>query len=52
MSRRSPEIKVSYLDFADDIALTANLITEAQKLLTDVESAASKIGLHLNAKKT
>ena len=51
-SRRIPEIKVSDLDFADDIVLTANIINEAQQLLKDVEIAASKVGLHLNAKKT
>ena len=44
-SRRIPEVKVINLDFADDIALTTNSINGAQKLLNDVESAASKVGL-------
>ena len=51
-SRRIPEVKVTDLDFADDIALISNLIDESQRLLNDVETAASKVGLHLNAKKT
>ena len=52
-SGRIPEVKVTDLDFADDIALTTYLINEAQKLLNDVESAAApKVGLHLNTKKT
>ena len=42
----------SDLDFADDIALTLNLIDETQKLLINVENEAAKVGLHLNAKKT
>ena len=50
-SRRIPEVKVTDLHFADDIAITTNLINEAQKLLNDVESAAPKVDLHLNAKK-
>ena len=44
-SRRIPEVKVTDLDFVNDIALTTNLINEAQKLLNEVESAASKVGL-------
>ena len=32
--------------------LTVNIINEAQLLLKDVEIAAGKFGLHLNAKKT
>ena len=48
-SRRISEVKVSD---ADNIALTSNLINEAQQLLTDIEIAASKVGLYLNAKKT
>ena len=52
-SGRIPQVKVTDLDFADDIALTTYLINEAQKLLNDVESAAApKVGLHLNTKKT
>ena len=51
-SRRHPEVRVSDLDFADDIALTFNSIEEAQKALIDVEKAAAKVGLYLNAKKT
>ena len=38
--------------FADDIALLSEEITQAQQLLNRVEAEASKVGLHLNAKKT
>ena len=51
-SKRHPPIKVSDLDFADDIALTLNTLEEAQNLLFEVEIAAGNVGLHLNAKKT
>ena len=51
-SKRHPPIKVSDLDFADDIALTLNTLEEAQNQLFEVEIAAGNAGLHLNAKKT
>ena len=38
--------------FADDIALLSQEIAQAQELLSRVEMEASKIGLHINAKKT
>ena len=40
------------LDYADDIALTAMLLQEAQDLLSSLEDASAKVGLFLNAKKT
>ena len=40
------------LDYADDIALTAMLLQEAQNLLSSLEDASAKVGLFLNAKKT
>ena len=40
------------VDYADDIALLSDTIEEASKLLHLVESAASEIGLYINAKKT
>ncbi|XP_066915535.1 uncharacterized protein [Clytia hemisphaerica] len=49
-SKRHPPIKISDLDFADDIALTLDTLQEAQNLLSGVE--ATKVGLHLNAAKT
>ena len=43
---------VTDLDFADDIALLLELITQAQDLLARVELMAGQIGLVMNAKKT
>ena len=40
------------LDYADDIALTAALLKDAQELLLAVEDASAKFGLYLNSKKT
>jgi len=40
------------LDYADDIALTAKLVRDAQDLLSSLEDASAKVGLLLNAKKT
>ena len=51
-SKRHPPVTISDLDFADDIALTLDNLQEAQTLLTGVETAASNVGLHLNAAKT
>ena len=51
-SRRHPAICITDLMFADDIALLSQEIAQAQELLSRVEMEASKIGLHINAKKT
>ena len=51
-SRRNPAVKISDLDFADDIALILDQIDEAQNTLVNIENAAAKMGLHLNADKT
>ena len=51
-SSRHPAIKITDLLFADDIALLANEIWQAQELLSRVESEAAKVGLAVNAKKT
>ena len=40
------------LDFADDISLLSNNSTQAQDLLTSVETECQKVGLVLNGKKT
>ena len=46
---RTPEVFVSDLDFADEIALTAQSILNAQILVNRVEEESSKIvGLHFN----
>jgi len=53
-STRHPTVKVSDLDFADDIALTLDTTQEAQNLLSVLSAVktAANVGLHLNAKKT
>ena len=51
-SRRHPAVCITDLLFADDIALLSQEIARAQELLSGVEMEASKIVLHINAKKT
>ena len=51
-SSRIPPVKITDLCFADDIALLANEIEQAQELITGVENEGAKIGLSINAKKT
>jgi hypothetical protein len=51
-SRRVPAVTVTDLDFADDLALLSNTIQDAQSLLHDLEVAAEKVGLFMNASKT
>ena len=51
-SRRHGPVTLTDLDFADDICLLSDEIQEAQELLERVEKECSKVGLHLNAKKT
>ncbi|MCP4493478.1 MAG: hypothetical protein GY820_40160, partial [Gammaproteobacteria bacterium] len=51
-SRRYPAVKISDVDFADDLALITDSVAEAQKFLDSLEQAASSIGLHLNDDKT
>ena len=51
-SSRFPAVKVTDLDFADDLALISDAIEKAQRLLHDLETAASDIGLHVNDIKT
>ena len=50
-SRKGPQV-LTDLDFADDIALLANNLKDAEELLHLVEAAALKVGLGMNAKKT
>ena len=52
-SRHHPSaVRITDLDFADDIALLSEEINQAQELLNRVETEAAKVGLHVNAKKT
>ena len=51
-SRRHRPVVVTDTDFADDIALLCEGIEEAQEMLHLIETESTKIGLHLNVKKT
>ena len=51
-SRRVGPVNITDLDFADDIALLSDTAAQAQELLRNVENAALRVGLHMNAKKT
>ena len=51
-SRRYPAKTITDADYADDIALLANALTQAENLLHSLERAAAGIGLHVNAHKT
>ena len=51
-SRRHPEIRISDLAYADDIALLNTSLQLAENLLHCVEQTASQVGLYLNAPKT
>ena len=51
-SSRYPALHITDADFADDIALLADNLTNAQNLLSALESAANSTGLYLNETKT
>ena len=51
-SRRHPAKALADLDFADDIVLLSDNISQAQTLLALVEKECLEIGLTINAKKT
>ena len=51
-SRKYPAQTINDPDYADDIALLANIPTQAESLLHSLERAAAGIGLHVNADKT
>ena len=51
-SRRYPAQTITDADYADDIALLANLPAQAESLQHSLERAAGGIGLHVNADKT
>ena len=46
-SRRHPAVKVTDVDFADDLAMRTDTVAEAQDLLHSVELAANSIEQHL-----
>ena len=51
-SRRYPEKKITDADYADDLAVFANLLKDASTLLHLIERTANTVGLHVNATKT
>ena len=51
-SRSYPAKTITDADYADDIAILANLPAQAETLLYSLERAAACIGLHINAHKT
>ena len=51
-SSRYPALHITDADFADDIALLSDSLTNAQTLLSSLESAANCTGLYLNETKT
>ena len=51
-SRRYPAKKITDADYADDLALFADKITDAEQLLHSLEDAAAGIGLYVNAGET
>ena len=51
-SRRYPAKTITNEDYADDIALLANVPAQAETLLHNLERATAGIGLHVNAHKT
>ena len=51
-SRRHPAKTITDADYADDIALLANIPNQAETLLHSLERAVAGISLHVNAHKT
>ena len=51
-NRRYPAKTITDADYADDIALLANIPNQAETLLQCLERAAAGIGPHVNAHKT
>ena len=51
-SRRNSAKTSTDADYADDIAILANIPNQAETLLHSLEQAAAGIGLHVNAHKT
>ena len=51
-SGRYPVQTITDADYADDIALLANTLAQAETLLHSLERVAAGIGLHVNAHKT
>ena len=52
LSSRNPANKLTDVDYADDLAITADTVLDAEKLLHLLEDAAKDVGLYVNASKT
>ena len=50
--QKIPAHTITDADYADDIALLANTLAQAETVLHSLERAAGGIGLHINADKT
>ena len=51
-SRRHPAIKMTDVDYADDLAIVTDKTSEATILLHKIENTAKEIGLNINSGKT
>ena len=51
-SRRYPARRVTYIEYANDIAITTNYIEEANTILHQIEEISKDIGLCINVSKT
>ena len=51
-SKRYPAMKITNADYADDLAVLADILKDATFLLHSIERTAKEIGLYLNADKT
>ena len=51
-SRRNPEICITDINYADDIAVTTDSVNVAMTLLHNIEEKSSYIGLKINTDKT
>ena len=51
-SRRFPAVKITDADYADDLAVLADILKVATTLLHNIEKIAKETGLYLNADKT
>ena len=52
LSSRNPAQKLTDVDYADDLAVTSDTISNAETLLHQLENAAKDVGLYVNASKT
>ena len=51
-SNRYPDVHITDIDYADDIAVIINSLIDANKLLNKCEDTAKDIGLHIQSDKT